>query len=367
MTGTLAATLIDRAFQERLGALLEERAPRIDAGELAAQSTVRLLVTEGLLPTVERASPRVPAPFDLLRAGELLATVAWFDLASAFSLWCHMMTMLYLAWAEPGSVLREQWLGELTRAERDGSTALATALGHAQTGRPLPVQASGHASGGLVLNGFVPWASNLTERFLVVTPVQSGSDTLVVAVPSETPGVFVEPCPRLLALQATASTTLRFQDALVAAEFVLARDALAFLRTVQPAFLALQASFCWGLAARALAEARGHLRGVNVVFEPDIAEAEAELTAAARALRSLLAQALGSADHELRCRALELRLATMRLACRAVALEAKTKGGQAYRAESGTARRLRESLFLPIQTPTEGQLLWELQRSNWST
>ena len=367
MTGTLAATLIDRAFQERLGAMLEERAPRIDAGELAAQSTVRLLVTEGLLPTVEWESPRVPAPFDLLRAGELVATVAWFDLASAFSLWCHLMTMLYLAWAEPGSVLREQWLGELTRAERDGSTALATALGHAQTGRPLPVQAIRQASGGIVLNGFVPWASNLTERYLVVTPVQAGTETLVIAVPSETPGVIVEPYPRLLALQATASTTLRFQNALVASEFMLARDVSAFLRAVQPAFLALQASFCWGLAARALAEARGHLRGVNVVFEAEIAEAEAELTAAAEVLRSLLMQALRSPAQERRCRALELRLATMRLACRAVALEAKTKGGQAYRAESGTARRLRESLFLPIQTPTEGQLLWELQRSNWST
>ena len=367
MTGTLAATLIDRAFQERLGAMLEERAPRIDAGELAAQSTVRLLVTEGLLPTVEWESPRVPAPFDLLRAGELVATVAWFDLASAFSLWCHLMTMLYLAWAEPGSILREQWLGELTRAERDGSTALATALGHAQTGRPLPVQAIRQASGGIVLNGFVPWASNLTERYLVVTPVQAGTETLVIAVPSETPGVIVEPYPRLLALQATASTTLRFQNALVASEFMLARDVSAFLRAVQPAFLALQASFCWGLAARALAEARGHLRGVNVVFAAEIAEAEAELTAAAEVLRSLLMQALGSPDQERRCRALELRLATMRLACRAVALEAKTKGGQAYRAESGTARRLRESLFLPIQTPTEGQLLWELQRSNWST
>ncbi|WP_448576551.1 acyl-CoA dehydrogenase [Thermomicrobium sp.] len=367
MAETLAATLIDRAIQERLGASLEERAPQVDAGELTAQSTVRVLVTEGLLPTVEWESPRVPAPFDLWRAGELVATVAWFDLASAFSLWCHLMTMLYLAWAEPGSVLRVRWLGELTRAERDGSTALATALGHVQTGRPLPVQASRQASGGFVLNGFVPWASNLTARYLVVTPVQAGTETLVLAVPSETPGVIVEPYPRLLALQATASTTLRFQNALVTSEFVLARDASAFLRAVQPAFLALQASFCWGLAARALAEARGHLRGVNVVFEPEIGEAEAELTATARALRSLLAQALGSADQELRCRALQLRLTTMRLACRAVALEAKTKGGQAYRAESGTARRLRESLFLPIQTPTEGQLLWELQRSNWST
>ncbi|MCS7294316.1 MAG: acyl-CoA dehydrogenase, partial [Dehalococcoidia bacterium] len=96
MAGTLAVTLIDVALQERLLPLLEERAPRVDAGELPAHSTIGLLARAGLLPRVERAASTVPAPFDLERAAELLATIAWSDLASAFSLWCHLMTMLYL-------------------------------------------------------------------------------------------------------------------------------------------------------------------------------------------------------------------------------------------------------------------------------
>jgi len=161
MAGTLAVTLVDPTLQERLAPVLEERAPRIDAGDLPAQSTIELLAAEGLLPVIETSAPVVPAPVDLVRAGELLATVAWFDLASAFSLWCHVVTLVYLAFSEPGSPLREAVVPELISARRYGSTALATALGHVQTGRPLPVTAQqGHGS--LTLSGFIPWASNLT-------------------------------------------------------------------------------------------------------------------------------------------------------------------------------------------------------------
>lgn len=120
MAEALASTLIDPALQERLAPVLEVRAPQIDAGELPAQSTLTLLAAEGLLPRVEWDSPAVPAPLDLQRAGELLATVAWSDLASAFSLWCHVMTMLYLAYADRGSLLRVEFLPQLERAERWG-------------------------------------------------------------------------------------------------------------------------------------------------------------------------------------------------------------------------------------------------------
>jgi alkylation response protein AidB-like acyl-CoA dehydrogenase len=58
-----------------------------------------------------------------------------------------------------------------------------------------------------------------------------------------------------------------------------------------------------------------------------------------------------------------LRLDCARLASEAVALEAKVVGGRSYLASSGTARRLREAAFLPVQAPTEGQLRWELSLS----
>jgi len=361
MTGTLAATLVDANLRERLAPVLEGRAPRIDRGELPAQSTIDLLAAEGLLPAVAAAAPDVPAPVELVRAGELLATVAWFDLASAFSLWCHLVTMVYLAYSEPRSPLREEMLPQLAQARCYGSTALATALAHVQTGRPLPVTAR-RENGTITLRGSIPWASNLTRRFLVVTPAQAERETLVVAVPSEAAGTVIEPYPQLLALQATASSALRFEAVMVPEAWVLARDVRRFLAAVQPAFLGLQASFCWGLAARALSEAQPGLRGVNEVFRPEVEAAWREAERLASALRRLLAEALQPIDRERQREALELRLAAMRLACAAVALEAKTKGGQAYRADSAVARRQREAAFLPIQTPTEGQLLWELQR-----
>jgi hypothetical protein len=60
---------------------------------------------------------------------------------------------------------------------------------------------------------------------------------------------------------------------------------------------------------------------------------------------------------------LELRLELGRLAVAAVALESKLAGGRGYMLHSGTARRLRESAFLPVQAPTEVQLQWLLTRS----
>ncbi len=307
-------------------------------------------------------SERTPAPFAVERAAELLATVAWFDLASAFSLWCHLVTMSYLTWALPDSWLRHGLLPQLQQGAVYGSTAIATALGHAQTGRSLPVRATLTASGGIVLQGFVPWASNLTGRFVMVVPVGSQDGSLVVVVPGERRGVVVEPYPALLALQATASSSVRFADVVLEPEWVLHRDALDFLRVVQPTFLSLQSAFCWGLAARAVEEASRSLSGVNTVFESALHQARDELCQLAVRLRLLTDRAL-EASGAVRRQAVELRLEVMRLAVEAVALEAKVKGGQAYRADSPTARRLREAAFLPLQSPTEGQLRWELQRS----
>jgi alkylation response protein AidB-like acyl-CoA dehydrogenase len=57
------------------------------------------------------------------------------------------------------------------------------------------------------------------------------------------------------------------------------------------------------------------------------------------------------------------RLEVARMAQLAVDVELRVAGGGGYRASSSTARRLREAAFLPIQSPTEGHLLFELERA----
>ena len=56
------------------------------------------------------------------------------------------------------------------------------------------------------------------------------------------------------------------------------------------------------------------------------------------------------------------RLEMARMAQLAVDVELRVAGGD-DRASSPTERRLREAAFLPIQSPTEGHLLFELERA----
>jgi alkylation response protein AidB-like acyl-CoA dehydrogenase len=61
--------------------------------------------------------------------------------------------------------------------------------------------------------------------------------------------------------------------------------------------------------------------------------------------------------------AISLRLEAAVLAREATQIELCISGGRGYVASSPTARRLREAMFIPVQSPTEGQLRWELTRS----
>lgn len=56
------------------------------------------------------------------------------------------------------------------------------------------------------------------------------------------------------------------------------------------------------------------------------------------------------------------RLEGSNIAVAATRLEAMLRGGAGYAASSATNRRFREAAFLPIQSPSEGQLRWELAK-----
>jgi alkylation response protein AidB-like acyl-CoA dehydrogenase len=55
-----------------------------------------------------------------------------------------------------------------------------------------------------------------------------------------------------------------------------------------------------------------------------------------------------------------MRLAGAEVATAAAALEARTAGGKGYASRSGASRRFREAAFIPVQSPSEAQLRWEL-------
>ncbi len=353
--------LLGPAEREQVAAFLEPRVESSGAGDAsdgAVREALRFLNRDVMGAGVTACGPKG----DLMRVAETIATAAWCDMSAAFSLWCHRMVLEYLSSAPPGSPLEASTLPDVLGTRLLGSTALAGAMARHVGGAPLSVEWRPQGDA-IVLNGRVSWASNLfPPDFVMVTAAANADDgrELIVALAGDTPGVCIEPYPRLLALQATGSSSVLLRDVRLPASWVIAEDFASFITRVRPTFLLLQSSFCWGLAARALAEARTCLRGVNEVFCADVEALEGRSAELAGEIRAGLSRP--AVDTPIRP-LVQLRLDCAHLATAAVALEAKATGGRGYVTTSPTARRLREAAFLPVQAPTEGQLRWELSRS----
>ena len=351
------------ALRARVDSYLEPRAAAIDAaapGEAAARDSLAFLNNElAQAPGASVATPNA----DLVRVAETIAAAAACDMSTAFSLWCHRMVLEYLSLAPEGSPLRRTEAPALIDTRLFGSTALAAAMAYHVSGAPLPVRWRREGPD-LVLDGQIRWASNLfppdSITVTVAAPTVGGDAPLVVAIPTGTPGFEIQPYPRLLALQATGSSSVILNGVRVPEEAIVAEDLSACITRVRPPFLLLQSSFCLGLAQRALAEARAGLRGVAEIFLTDVETLEQRNMELTRLVRG--AATNRGASHPIR-QLVQARLDSAQLTTAAVALEAKVAGGRGYVTTSGTARRLREAAFLPVQAPTEGQLRWELSRS----
>jgi alkylation response protein AidB-like acyl-CoA dehydrogenase len=325
------------------------RAPALDRGDEDVRPTLRELAELDLL-----ALGTGPG-----RAAELPAVVALVEelaercLATAFSFWAHRMVIDYLGHAPHPA--RDGALDALARADRLGSTGLAPALQELAGFAPVPLVARRDGAG-LRVDGPVRWASNLFPVALLVVPVRLPDEgehaRAVVALDVDAPGVTVHPFPNLLAMNATASSSLALTDVVVAPERVLTADLPGFVGACRPRLMLVQAAFCLGLARRSVAEARAHLDGVARSLAPRVDEVGAAVEEARRTLDRLAAHPGSACPRDQAA----LRLDAARLAGEATRLEAAVVGGAGYVADSPTARRLREAAFLPVQAPTEALL-----------
>jgi alkylation response protein AidB-like acyl-CoA dehydrogenase len=322
------------------------RAAAVDAGTADPRATLSELAADGLL--------TLGAPGHAGTVGEqaaVLAAVAEECLATAFCGWAHRMVVEYLAGAGGEAA------AEIAGLRRIGSTAMAGGFKACLGIAPLSV--TGRRDGaGVVLDGRVAWASNLHDDALILLAADVGGEPRVVAVDRTAPGLRVRPVGGLLALDATASGSLVLDGVRVSAGAILDEDLPRFAARVRPAFLVLQAAFCLGLARAAIDAAAAGMQGLGLEFADDVAALGLRRADAEARLAALAGGDTPIADH------VRLRLDVAVLARDAVRTEAAVAGGRGYVAASATGRRLREAAFIPVQSPTEGQLRWELRHSS---
>ena len=287
------------------------------------------------------------------------------SLAVAFITWSHRMTTEYVdRWATP--TVRDRLLPGLLDGSRIGSTALATALVDAAGFEPISVTYTRTASGDFVVDGRIPWASNLHDGTVVVFGARNPETEERVILVSEigAAGIQVKPAGELIGLNGTNSGSITFTAHQVPAEQLLSAESTRFFAAMRPRFLLLQSAFCLGLSSAALAHTAeigteslagllGDLRGEHARLQHRLDE-----------LAELLAEYRTAAPQPAALPFVQLRLDGALLAQAATRLELAHVGGRGYFQSHPTSRRVRESLFLSIQAPTEGSLRWEIQRSS---
>ena len=335
--------------RERVLALAAEHADAVDAGERSPFENLREIAKDGLLTLGRTGSllPQVSVAFDLASQ----------DATTGFSLWAHRSTIAFF-----DAVNRELPEG-LAEATTSGTSAMAAAYKEASGLAPIKVLGT-LVEGGVKLNGTVSWASNLYPGGVIVLPVavqnaQEGHpNRYIVTVRQDVPGLKVVYHRNLLALNGTESGTIIFEDVFVPTEDILTKDFAGFLAKVTAPFLLVQSAFCLGLAAGALQSAAEHLQVSGGVFKQEFEG----LLGTYRTLRDTLLRLAAEPENAQKRDLLQLRLDVSHLATAATHCELQTVGGAGYVAGSPTARRVREVTFLPVQSPTEGHLRYELAK-----
>ncbi len=331
-------------------------AAALDRGERDTRDNVTLLARAGLV------GAGAPGNHDgaLPAMAATLAQLAGRCLSTAFSLWAHRMTLEYLSTAD--TPWAQSAAAGLRNGDIMGVTGMASAFKDAAGCGSLDLAAT-PVDGGYRLSGTLRWASNLYPDSVMVTAARLESgDKIVVALSLAARGVTIGEHFDLLGLGSTASSTVTLDEVHVSTEQVLSRDITSFLAQVRPTFLVLQSAMCVGLARRCLDEAGTGLSGVNSIFTAEFDSLTTELDTTESKVAAF-AESVGGVGAPGKRDLLEVRLSAAELVSAAAALEIRTAGGKGYARRTDASRRFREAAFIPVQSPSEAQLRWELGNS----
>lgn len=347
------STTQSRAVPAALLEAINDRSTALDCGEGKVREVLPDMASHGLL--------TLGVPFNkdgqLKQMASVISEVAQKCMSTAFGVWAQRMTIEYLAAAN--TEYTQTLLPDLASGRTPGITGMASAFRDMAGCGTLEITAT-ETEDGYVLNGPIRWASNLYPDALLVTGVRTDrGQRLIVALPVSTQGVKIGKPFSLLAMDATESTYINLEGVKIGKHQVLTDDFESFLTSVRPTFMVLQTAMCVGLATTSQEQARNSLVGVNSVFRTEVEALGGRLTLVRSAMLKNAA-AVGTDSGATRAELLSMRLAGAETATAAATLEAKTAGGKGYAKNSGASRRFREAAFLPVQSPSEAQLRWEL-------
>lgn len=302
---------------------------------------------------------------DMGLAIEAMALVGYECLSTAFCVWCHDACGWYLE-NTSNTALKESLKPGIASGSALGATGLSNPMKFYSDIERLRVSGT-RVDGGYVVNGSLPWVSNLTDDhyFGVVFDNSDDTDQRIMAILCcDHDGVQLCDGGRFVALEGSGTFAVRFKDCFIPDELILADPADQYIKTIRPGFVLMQIGMGVGVITACIDLMRRQDRTHHHInrFLPNGPD---ELQRANEELLErtcVLALTPQETDREFVIDALRARLDAGEL-CLAAAQACMLNGGaKAYMEGSKQFRKLREAYFVGVVTPATKHLRKEIAR-----
>jgi len=302
---------------------------------------------------------------DMAAAIQAMATVSHECMSTGFTMWCQNTCAWYLQNAANPTV-RDNWLPKLASGEVLGGSGMSNTMKAFAGIEELRLKGK-RVEGGYIVNGSLPWVSNLGEDHVFGTLFaleDSGGQSVMALIDCASEGFTLRLSAHFTALEGTRTFACIFDNVFIPDDMIIDDDGAAFLKRVRSGIVLLQ--FGMGLGniqscidlCQDVEPVLGH---VNAYLDDRPDELQNELDDALDAILALAEEPYETSD-EFFQDLLQLRLAAGELALRASQSAMLHTGAKGYLKTAPAQRKLRESYFVAIVTPAIKHLRKELDR-----
>ena len=301
----------------------------------------------------------------LTHAIQVIEEVSKECVSTGFLLWAEYALQWYVV-NSSNTALAAEMLPKMARGEVLGGTAQSNSMKSCVGIEEARLKAR-RVEGGYVVNGVLPWVSNIgPEHYFHMGASLAGVPGLVIGLMhGSTPGLTLLRNAHFIGMEGTNTFACQFRDVFLPDEKVVCHPQAfdAFRDRTKSAFILLQMGMGLGLidaCVTIMQRADKQFGHVNRFLDVQADALAAELDTARAATYALATKIErdGSAPHVRET--LALRLAGSELSLKAANAAMLSLGAKGYLSNNPAQRRLREAYFIAIVTPAIKHLRKEL-------
>ena len=285
---------------------------------------------------------------------QAMSKISYECLSSGFAAWCQDTCAWYVQNSTNPS-LKETWLPKLASGEVLGGTGMSNTM-KAFAGIEALRLKGRRVEGGYIVNGTLPWVSNLGDNHVFGTlfGIEGSHKRSVMAlIDCSSEGFSLRLSAHFTALEGTRTYACIFEDVFVPDEMIIDHDGDDFLHRTRSGIILLQMGMGIGNVQSCIDIARdsdGLVGHVNAFLDDRPDQLQEELDAIVEAGLALAEDPYES-DDDFHREILQVRLNAGELALRASQSAMLHSGAKGYLESAPAQRKLRESYFIAIVTP----------------